>query len=320
MTELRSDHFDPAPGAQGPGAPAGAGYAPPPPPPSPATTPATRRSRRLLAMTAAAGALIAGVGVGVPIGFLTRSSAPAPPTTESIGPSPASTAVAQARALYEQAVAAASASAGFHYVGVSRGGIGNQTIVGDAGRYGGTQDITMDSTYGPERFSLVLVSGIVYFQGNGPALQDQLGVPAATAPGLAGRWISVSSGDGPYGVVAPGITVTDQVGEAGLVPVSSRTLSAGTVRISGTAPPQLGVTGTAHLDIAAGSHLPISYVSTLTGSGGSGSSSTDTFSAWGKAPSVAAPSGAVAWSTLGASQPPGGYGSGGGTGSATPQA
>jgi hypothetical protein len=318
MTDLRSDHFDVAPGAQGPGASTGAGYAPPPPPPAPSATPGTRRSRPLLAAAAVAGALIAGVGVGVPIGFLTRDSAPTPSSTASVAPSPASGAAAQARALYQQAIAAASASAGFHYVAVSHGGIGNQTIAGDAGRDGGTQEITMDSTYGPEQFSLVLVGGTVYFHGNGPGLQDQLGVPAATAAGLVGKWISVSSGDGPYGVVAPGITVTDQVGETGLVPASSRTLSAGTQRISGTVPAQLGGSGQAHLDIAASSHLPISYVSTLTG-GGVTSSSTNTFSNWGNAPSVTAPSGAVAWSTLGASEPPGGYGTGGSAGSPTPQ-
>jgi hypothetical protein len=145
-------------------------------------------------------------------------------------------------------------------------------------------------------------------------------VPAANAAGLTGKWISVASGDGPYSIVAPGITVTDQVQETVLDPTSTSQAASGAARIVGTVPTQQGAsTGPAHLDIAAGSHLPITYVAAVTSSGAT-STSTVTFSGWGKTPSATAPSGAVAWSTLGASQPPGGYGSGGGTTSQTPQA
>jgi hypothetical protein len=38
--------------------------------------------------------------------------------------------------------------------------------------------------------------------------------------------------------------------------------------------------------------------------------STVAFSAWGKPVSVTPPSGAIAWSTVGAAMPPGGYGGG----------
>ncbi len=274
-----------------------------------------------MAGVAVAVVLVAGVAVGVPLGLLSRGGGSTPSRNASLAPSPASSAVAQARALYQQALVAANGSAGFHYVAVSSGGgNGNQKIVGDAGRDGGTQLITMDSTYGPEQFSLVLVAGTVYFQGNGPALRDQLGVPAANTAGLTGKWIAVSSGDGPYAIVAPGITVTDQVQETVLDPTSTTPVGSGTARIVGTVPTQQGSsTGPAHLDIAAGSHLPIVYVAEVTSSGAT-TTSTVTFSAWGKTPSATAPSGAVAWSTLGASQPPGGYGSGGGTTSQTPQA
>ena len=84
------------------------------------------------------------------------------------------------------------------------------------------------------------------------------------------------------------------------------------IRITGTVPPQQGApAAAAHLDITADTHLPIAYVATLTVAGRTLNSST-TFSSFGNAPTVTAPSGAVAWSTLGAAQPPGGYGSGGG--------
>lgn len=271
----------------------------------------------MLVAVVAAAALVAGGAVGLAIGLATRgggsgaNGSPAPSTA-------ASAAVAQARALYRQALAAANASTGFHYVAVTSGDT-NQKFVGDAGQAGGTQVITTDSTYGQEQFTLVLDAGTVYFQGNGPALRDQLGVPAASASTLAGRWISVAGGDGPYGVIAPGITVADQVGETTLIPLSAQTTSAG-VRIAGTVPAlQAGASGTAHLDVAAGSHLPTSYVVSITG-GGTNTTSTTTFGRWGTAPAVTAPAGAVAWSTLGASSPPGGYGSGGTSASPTPSA
>lgn len=315
MTELRGDLFDVATGTPGYGA---AMPAPPPAPPPPPSEPlqAHRPGRSLGLAAAVVAVLIAGVAVGVPLGILSRGGSPSPSSSASPAPSGSSAAAAAARALYQQVVAAANGAAGVHYVATSTGGNQSQHFVGDAGQDGGTQAITMSSTYGPEQFRLVLVSGTVYFQGNGPAVQDQLGVPAASAPGLVGKWISVSSGDGPYGVLAPGITVDSQMQGLGFDPTSITPNATGT-RILGTAVQQ-DATGPAHLDVASRTHLPISYVAKATANGTS-ITSTTTFSAWGTAPTVNAPSGAVAWSTLGASEPPGGYGSGGSI-SATAQA
>jgi hypothetical protein len=271
---------------------------------------------------AVAGALIAGLAIGVAVGLLTRG-----PSTPASGPSPSSAsagaATVQARALYTQALAAMRNSAGFHYVAGSTGGTATQTIVGDAGRSGGRQVITIDATAGREQFTLVLVSGTVYFEGNIPALEDQLGVPAAGASSLQGRWVSVSNQDGPYSLVEPGITVADQAGETALVPTSTTPIRTGggvtMTRILGTVPPQQGAPGgTGHLDVAASSHLPISDVATLS-AGGVTTTTTTTFSGWGTAPVATVPTAAVAWSTLGASAPPGGYGSGGFSPSSTPQ-
>jgi hypothetical protein len=259
-------------------------------------------------------ALLVGFVVGVPIGLLTRGS---PPSSSATSTTPQSNgSAARAKALYRQALAATSGSLGFHYVSVSGGDTGSQKIVGDAGPHGGGQLITLDSSYGSEQFTLVLVNGTVYFQGNTPALEDQLGVPAASAPGIQGKWVSVGSSDGPYGVVAPGITVTDQAQQMTLVPTSTLRVTGGggvrATRIAGTVPAQQGApSGIGHLDIATASHLPISYVAVVTDNGVT-ITSTTTFSGWGTPPAVAAPpSTVVAWSTLGATQPPGGYGGGG---------
>lgn len=314
MSELGSP---PGPVSEAPPAPpAPPPYAWQPPGPGP-----RRRVRPIVVITILAGAIVGAAAVGIPVGLLTRSGSSAPVAGSGSTPSPA--AASEAAAAYRQAISAMRASAGFHYVAVTTGT--NQRITGDAGQAGGRQLITVTSSYGDEQFTLILVAGTVYFQGNAPAVEDQLGVAASGAASLSGRWVSVVSGDGPYTVLAPGITVADQAQETALVPTSSSSLTSGgrtLTRLSGTVPPQQGAPpGTGHLDIAPDSHLPASYVS-LISAGGATLTSTVTFSGWGTAPVVTAPSGAVAWSTLGASEPPGGYGSGGGSAGAptsTPQ-
>jgi hypothetical protein len=267
--------------------------------------------------------LVVGAAIGYPVGLLTRAG----PASQSNATSPTSNAAGSsavlARALYGQALAATRAAVGFHYVSVPRGDPVNQKTVGDAGANSGDQLITLSSTYGSEQFTLVLVSSVVYFQGNLPALEDQLGVAAVNAAAVAGKWVAVSSADGPYSVIQPGITIADQATCIVLVPTSASRITTGggrtATRILGSVPAQLPCTvaATGHLDVATGSHLPISYVWTTTGRA-SAVSYTTTFSGWGAAPIATAPTGSVAWSTLGASQPPGGYGSGGGGGGATP--
>ena len=311
--------------AQAPGqAPAWIPPAPPPPPPPP-TGAASGRPRRALVVAALVAVLIAGAGIGVLLGLLTRGASTTPGSTTAPDAS-GGTSTVQARALYQKAVAAMRGSPGFHYVADSTGPIGKQTIVGDATPSGGRQDITFDASVGHEQFTLVLVSGVVYFEGNVPALEDQLGVPAASASSLQGKWISVSNDDAPYSVVAPGITVADQATETPLVATSTTSIRSaggeGATRIVGTVPSQQGApAGRGHLDISTGSHLPIAYASTVSASGVT-ATSTARFSSWGTAVATVAPTGAVAWSTLGATAPPGGFGGGGGTltpPSSTPQ-
>jgi hypothetical protein len=261
----------------------------------------------LVAGAAVGGALVAGRGTP------TSSAGATAPATSAAATAPPR--ASQASVLYQQAVRATQAAGGFHYVS-NAGGPQTQQIVGDAGPSGGKQVISDNSSFGAEQFTLVLAGGVVYFQGNAPALQDQLGVPAASAPALAGRWVSVAAADGPYSVVAPGITTADQALEITMVPGSTTQVTvagAAATRIAGTLPTQPGLSDSAvHLDVDPTSHLPISYVTAAT-VGGARVTSTTTFTAWGTAPTVTAPTGAVAWSTLGASAPPGGYGSGGAT-------
>ncbi|MHB8718523.1 MAG: hypothetical protein ACYDAC_06490 [Candidatus Dormibacteria bacterium] len=279
--------------------------------------PRRARGRALLAVGAAA-IVAVGVASGLLVARLTASGQPSattpPPATSSGAPA------AQAVAQYQQALAAMRASQGFHYEADS-GGPMPQTIAGDAGRSDGRQVITVASSFGAEKFTLLLVSGTVYFQGDAPALEDQLGVATAKAQSLAGTWVSVVRTDGPYAIIAPGITVADQAQELEFVPrsVEQATTSSGPVtRILGTVPGQNGApAASVRLDVSPTTHLPITSASTLTVNGTT-VHSTITFSAWGQAPAVSVPAGAVAWATVGGSPPPGGYGSGGAAASPSP--
>jgi hypothetical protein len=302
---------------------------PPAYPPAPIATPPRRASRVLaaIALFVATGVVAAGIGVGGVLlvrHFQSTSNTTAPTAAPGI-----SSSAAEARALYQQAVTATGASTGFHYVAVSTGGDA-QTIVGDAGLTNGRQAITFVSNCGTEQFTLLLVGTTVYFQGNTPALEDQLGVPAATAPSLQNKWVSVVSGDGgpegPYSVLQPGITSSSQSSQMPLTATSATKLTVAgvrAVRISGVVPPVPAnnvPAGTGSLVISQSSDLPISYTSAVSEDGVVLDFNT-TFSAWGTPPTVTAPAGPVAWSSLTTTAPPNGYGGGcasSGTPTATP--
>jgi hypothetical protein len=273
----------------------------------------------VVALFVTTGIVAAAIGVGSVLLVRHIQGNPSTPGSPTAAPGTTSGA-AEARALYQQAIAATNGSTGFHYRAVSSGA-DTQTIDGDAGQSGGRQQITFVSSYGTEQFMLILVGTTVYFQGNAPAAEDQLGVSTATAQGEAGKWVSVATGDGPYSVLQPGITTASQATQIPLTPESSaRIITAGgatATRISGIVPSANSLPpGTGSLDIAPGTDLPIAYRSTISG-GAVVLTFTTTFSAWGTAPTVSAPTGAAAWSTLTTAMPAGGYGGGGG-GTSTP--
>ncbi|MBV8527823.1 MAG: hypothetical protein JOZ75_05875 [Candidatus Dormibacteraeota bacterium] len=266
-----------------------------------------------MALAVVVAGIIVGVAIAIPV-FIARHNGS---SSNSGGGSTSS----QALSDYRQAMAMMRTATGFHYV-ASISGSGGQQTTGDATRDGGKQEISVASAYGNEHFTLLLVSGTVYFQGNAAALQDQLGVPASKAGGLSNQWISVVHGDGPYATLEVGINTSDQAEETALQPtsVSNVTESDGTsaLRLEGAVPPQNGApAGTGHLDIATSNHRPLVYYTSLSQQGLTLTSNV-TFSSWGTAAPVSAPSGATAWTTLGASAPPGGYGGGGGGNGASP--
>jgi hypothetical protein len=270
---------------------------------------------------AIAATVLIGAAGGVAVAFLTRSHQAVTPVGGGGVPTPiptvpANPATAAATALYQKTVALMNSATGFHYV-LTATGPDSETITGDATPTGGRQTITFNASYGAEQFNLVLIGPTVYFQGNAPALEDQLGVPASHAPALVNKWVSVATGNGPYQILQPGITTSDQKTEVPMTPASmtQTTTTSGTAvtRIVGTIPAQDGVpAATVFFDVEPDNSIPVDYGSTLSANGVTQTTAV-TFSQWGVAPTLTAPAGAVAWTTLGASTPPGGYGSGGAT-------
>jgi hypothetical protein len=254
---------------------------------------------------AMAGTVFVAAALGLGVGLASRPKTPAPPLV----PTSTISATIRAAALYQQTLNTIAASVGFHYVAIYPD---TETIVGDAGRAVGQQVVTFKSSYGVEAFTLVLdTTGTLYFQGNAPAIEDQLGVPASTTPSIDNRWVSLTAGDGPYVELAAGMTVAEQGVFLPMTPTSSASTKVGgriATRISGTATVDSPESASL-LDIDPRSHIPLVYSSTAATSSGL-ATSTVTFSAWGKPVSVTVPPAAIAWSTVGASPPPDGYGGG----------
>jgi hypothetical protein len=272
-------------------------------PPTVAPHRAWSPSRLIVAM---AGTVFVAAALGVAVGFATRPVSRVPMLVPTL-PNPTA---ARASALYDRALATIAASEGFHYVAVFSG---TETIIGDAGHSAGQQVVTFKSTDGPEAFTLLLeTDGTLYFQGNAAALEDQLGVAATKTSNVDNRWVSLSSTDGPYAELAAGMTVAEQSIFVPLIPTSTSSVEFGgrrATQIAGTVTAADDPASTARLDIDMSSHAPLEYASTTSTSGGA-VSSTVTYSAWGHVVSVNPPSGAIAWSTIGASLPPDGYGGG----------
>ena len=280
-----------APGS-GPGSPGWSG------PPSGFAEPPSRRRRPAVRLAALVVTLVLIGAVVLPVVILT-----------GVGSSSTSS---QASSLFTAAMTAAGSSAGVHYASEWTGGGAPTTFSGDAGQNDGTQVVTEPTDFGTEQYDVVLAANqTLYVEGNAAALEDELGVTAGAAPGLAGKWISLQTADAPYNEEEGGLTISSEVGIPGFKAGSTEqvTGAGGTTltRIDGTVPASDGFpAATVEVDISPATDLPVTIVVSYGGSG----EDTITYSQWGTAPAVTVPTGAVAWSSLPTSEPPDGYGSG----------
>jgi hypothetical protein len=200
--------------------------------------PRRRRPRAARVAQAAAAALVAVVGTEIGLGVAQR---PAPER-----PSPGQ--------ILLGTMAAAERTAGFHYAGTWRTSGWSQTITGDALPSSGTQRVSE----GGAQYSVSFADGVVYFDGNAAALQDELELPRSTAERYAGTWISLQPSDGPYASLAQSVTSVTTLSQVLIDPsraTDGRSADGHPVqRLSGRIP-----LGSARLDVTPGSNLPATY-------------------------------------------------------------
>lgn len=236
--------------------------------------------------------LLAGIGFGVGAAL-----APTSPKTA-------------AHALLTNAIAAGTSAGTFHYVQRSTTDGTPYDITGTASPNGGRQVITKRGASGIDVFDLRLVKGVVYFLGNKAAVIDQLGVPAAKASSDANRWVSVHKGESPYKTFAQGITT-----KSNLAQISATFVALSSAPTQGSSPPTTTITGglydgkhhaplgTGEFVVSTSSSLPQSLTAGAVAANGARVSLSWKFSHWHEQVKVAAPAGAVAYSSLGATPP-----------------
>jgi hypothetical protein len=225
------------------------------------------------------------------------------------GPNTPANTAPQARALFRTTLAAAARQRSFHYVSRYVSGGATQTTIGDAESSSGRQVITI----GHDSFTVLVIGSACYFRGDAREIADQLGLSPSASSAHANQWISLAPGDSPY----PSVSVAVTSGSALAANIAFRPLHyTGGTNLSGTA--VLGITGpmtnvnvngsvqrakgTAALYAAsARPHLPARYSQRGTVDGQSGTFAM-TFSRWGERVPLHAPSGAVAFSSLGPSR------------------
>ncbi|MDA8077132.1 MAG: hypothetical protein M0Z40_18300 [Actinomycetota bacterium] len=270
-------------------------YPPPPPPPPRAPRSPEERRRRTRRGLAFAGVLILAVGAGIGIG---ASIAPTSPS-------------AIAKSLVNRAIAQVTHAGTYHYVERSTAFGAQDNIAGDAAPDGGRQVILQHCSGGTTYFHLRLVRGIVYFKGTRVAVVDQLGVPAARAAAVTGRWVKVVKGDKLYAGFADGITTKSNISElrTAIIPTASRALP-------NSSPPSTEVLGalfktskhhrtigTASLVLDTSSGLPHSLRGTATSASGSHYTLAWSFGRYGEKVDVAAPTASVPYASLHATPP-----------------
>lgn len=217
----------------------------------------------------------------------------------------ASSAGPSAQALLTSALRNAVASRGVHESVHEDGSGVSVTMTNDIGSTSGRQAIDANGGH-----SVVIVAGgRAYFRGDATALAGYYQFPAAAADTFAGKWIAMRPGDPGYGDVSGAVTLASDFGQFSLnAPLTKRpvTLPDGqrAIAIVGTEAGPTGATVPATLYVTAtGVTLPIELRA-----GNQQISQTVIWADWGRPVSLAAPSGAVAFSTLGLA--PGGAGIG----------
>ncbi|HTZ08570.1 MAG TPA: hypothetical protein VMB72_05845 [Acidimicrobiales bacterium] len=196
------------------------------------------------------------------------------------------------------AEAAAKAAGSVRYVLVARDGSQTQTIQGVAG----TDEAQQTVTEGTQKVSVTYVGGVAYVQGNAGGLASAMGLSSSVAAQYAGKWIAIQSTDSLHKSIVQAVTLTATLSQ--LIPTAPLEFASPTtiggrqaLAVKGSLPKGTasGVSGSTTLYVAASKPVvPLRF----TGSASTGVSDTCTFSQWGTAISLTAPTGAIPFSSL----------------------
>jgi hypothetical protein len=219
------------------------------------------------------------------------------PTTASVGTLKGKTGAQ----ILKAGTNAANKAGSTHYVLSAVEGTSSQTISGDASQTEGQQTVAQ----GSQHIQVIYVGGVAYVQGNAAGLTSAMGFAAAVATNFANKWIAVHSTDSLFKSIVSAVTLAGtlaQLNPTGTLSVTGATTVAGrqAIGVKGGLPgtPQSGVTGTTTLYVASSDPtVPLKFSGTAS-EGSEHVTDKGTFTDWGKALKLTAPTGSVPFSSV----------------------
>jgi len=208
--------------------------------------------------------------------------------------------------LYQTMLSKASHAGSVHYVALSQSSSTTATtrleFVTDAAQSSGSQEATWSGGGHSGRFTVILAGSTIYLQADEASYVTFLqALPAAKAAEYAGKWVAIPKTE-KLGAALDTITMSVVVKNLQFLPASERSLGA-SILISGQPLPTgaipAGATTAASTTVSSLTFLPVQQTFTASLNGSSEQSSV-TFSEWGAAKPMGAPSGAIPWSTVSA--------------------
>ena len=215
--------------------------------------------------------------------------------------------------------AAAVASGSLHYTNISSGSVGGRVVAasqsGDIGRSEGVQ--YMASSLGD--YEVIVINNMAYMKADLTMLENTFGYSPTEAAPYVNRWIGFAPTDSPYGAVAADVTVgttwnnpsvspTDDLPQtpeavSGVSSLGGRSVQSVRYSLHGTnKASNASYSGTETISFSATDpHLPSSLTEQISGTSHQQSSTERvrmTFSGWGEAVSVTAPTGSIPFSTI----------------------
>jgi len=230
--------------------------------------------------------LIAAIVAGL-AGLFVISRTPTASTTATV--LPPVVVASPGRVLFTRAAHDAALQGWVHVAVSATVGTTATTASGDAGPTSGQQTIHV----GTQSATVVYVDHVAYVQFSSAALAQTLGAPTMSAAAV-GKWVSFQPTDRGYSAIVAGVTLSSVVSQLlqfpGALTVGQPTVVNGQPVVPITGQARLdGRTIKAVLDVTRTAHpLPVEVNASSTGA-----SQTVTFSNWGSAATITAPSGAT---------------------------